>query len=391
MCRIYKDKTEDDDPEATPEPTNIANAIFIGIMYASTIGGCCTVIGTGTNLVLQGMIPEHFPNAPDLNFAKFMLYSTPVMYVFMVITWLWIQVMHMGMFRPNSAEYKEGDLGQEGNRVLTESVRAKYAELGRMSSHEAWVLCLFVLAIGLWFFRQPGFMPGWTVLFSDKIKISDSTVSFLIVAIMFIIPKKWTWLNWLTCNSEQIPKKNSPALLTWKMLNDQIPWSLMFLVGAGFAMSKAGKTTRMSVLIADWMGGLKILPKELILMLVVLMCQIMTEFASNVAVANIVLPILAVLSVSMKVNPLYLMLPATLGCSMALNTQVGTPPNAVACQTVYLRPNTLVSASMLFPFQDASYESSFYLGENRLVFIACHLDSIVLVISDIWCTHFRWS
>lgn len=311
-------------------------------MYASTIGGCCTVIGTGTNLVLQGMIPEYFPDAPELNFAKFMLYATPIMYLFMAITWMWIQVVHLGMFRPHSDAYREGDLGAEGNRVLAESVRAKYAELGRISSHEAWVLFLFMVAIVLWFFRKPGFMTGWAQLFNKDGNIGDSTVSFLIVTVMFIIPKKWSWLNWLTCNPDKIPKKNSPGLLTWKMLNDQIPWSLMFLVGAGFAMSTAGKETGMSVLVARWMNGLKFLPKEVILALIVLMCQIMTEFASNVAVANIVLPIVAALSVSIEVNPIYFMLPATLACSMALNTQVGTPPNAVACQMVNLRSKTLV-------------------------------------------------
>lgn len=198
FCKMYEDKPADD-PDAVPSPRNVANSMFLGIMYASSLGGCCTIIGTGTNLALVGTVLAHFPDCKDLDFLSFMCYATPVMVVMLLFTFLWIQVLHMGMFRPNSDSYKEIQIGEEGNKVLKASIQQSYADLGRMTSHESWVLLLFCLAIALWVFRDPGFMPGWPTLFvSNGSSVKDSTATFIVVLLMFIIPNKWRWLNSLS-------------------------------------------------------------------------------------------------------------------------------------------------------------------------------------------------
>lgn len=198
LCKIYLPLRPDAGADERPEPTNWANAVYLGIMYGSTIGGTCTIVGTGTNLVLQGLLMSLFPKAPELDFGSFMLYATPVMYIFMVFAWFWIQVLYMGMFRPNSQDAKEGDMGAEGNRQMNESIREKCTSMGRMSSHEAWVLTLFLVSILLWFFRKPGFIMGWSDLLHVKVK--DSTVSFGIILLMFAIPMKWDWLDCFSCD-----------------------------------------------------------------------------------------------------------------------------------------------------------------------------------------------
>lgn len=208
---MYEDRQPDDDPDDNPVPTNISNAIFLGIMYSATIGGCCTVIGTGTNLVLQGALAQAFPDAPELDFASFMAYSTPVMFVLNMLAWTWIQVLHLGMFRPGSELAKQGDLGVEGNRILQETVERKYLELGSISSHESWVLGLFLCAVFLWFFRSPGFIDGWAPWFSTEHKIKDSTATLLVVALMFIVPSKWSWLNCLSCDKGERPQRPASA------------------------------------------------------------------------------------------------------------------------------------------------------------------------------------
>ena len=55
----------------------------------------------------------------------------------------------------------------------------------------------------------------------------------------------------------------------------------------------------------------------------------LTELTSNTATTEMLLPVLAGLSVSVEVNPLLLMLPATLSASMAFMLPVATPPNAI--------------------------------------------------------------
>ena len=63
--------------------------------------------------------------------------------------------------------------------------------------------------------------------------------------------------------------------------------------------------------------------------LVCLTLTFLTEVTSNTATTQMILPILASLSVEMQVSPLLLMIPATLSASCAFMMPVATPPNAI--------------------------------------------------------------
>ncbi|UCD94246.1 MAG: anion permease, partial [Candidatus Zixiibacteriota bacterium] len=54
-----------------------------------------------------------------------------------------------------------------------------------------------------------------------------------------------------------------------------------------------------------------------------------TELTSNTATTQMILPILGSLSAAIQVNPLLLMIPATLSASCAFLLPVATPPNAI--------------------------------------------------------------
>ena len=55
----------------------------------------------------------------------------------------------------------------------------------------------------------------------------------------------------------------------------------------------------------------------------------LTELTSNTATTEMLLPILAGLSVTIHIHPLLFMLPATVSASMAFMLPVATPPNAI--------------------------------------------------------------
>jgi len=54
-----------------------------------------------------------------------------------------------------------------------------------------------------------------------------------------------------------------------------------------------------------------------------------TNIASNTATANVLVPILAEMAVTLCINPIYLTLPAGIACSYAFALPVATAPNAI--------------------------------------------------------------
>lgn len=90
-----------------------------------------------------------------------MLYSVPPMLLMGFLTWLWLQVMYMGLFRPESEDARAIDIGQQGERVAAAVIEKRYKELGTITWHESSVGVLFIIVVILWFFRSPGFMEGW--------------------------------------------------------------------------------------------------------------------------------------------------------------------------------------------------------------------------------------
>ena len=49
------------------------------------------------------------------------------------------------------------------------------------------MLFVFALTVLLWFFRSPGFITGWSVLFKGGF-IRDGTVATLMATLLFILP-----------------------------------------------------------------------------------------------------------------------------------------------------------------------------------------------------------
>ena len=71
------------------------------------------------------------------------------------------------------------------------------------------------------------------------------------------------------------------------------------------------------------------LPFLVVLISIIAFITIFTEFNSNTATANIMLPILASIGVAANTNPLILMIPATIAASLAFMMPAGTGPNSI--------------------------------------------------------------
>ena len=115
------------------------------------------------------------------------------------------------------------------------------------------------------------------------------------------------------------------------------------LKGSGFAVSDASKVSGLSNWMGSQLSALNALPHFAILIIVCLITTWTTEVVSNTATANIVLPILAQMAETIKVNPLYLMVPAAATCCYTFVLPVGTPANAIVYNSAKMSPLDMVT------------------------------------------------
>ncbi len=285
-------------------------ALLLGIAYAASIGGIATLIGTPPNPLFVKVFQIYFPKAPDISFADWMIFALPLSTILLIITYFYLYF--------NFFKQKKSDMSI-GKSVLNE----EYQNLGKINYEQKWVLFLFVLLAFLWLFRKPinfgSFSSfGWTELFAHPKWINDGNIAIFIGVILFLIPTK--------------DKQKSDFLMDWKTA-ERIPWGIILLFGGGFALAKGFKDSGLSAYIGEGLTGLQNIHPLIILLLVVSTITFLTELTSNTATTQTFLPILASMSIAMKVNPLFFMVPATIAASFAFMLPVATPPNAIVFGT----------------------------------------------------------
>ncbi|XP_074109353.1 protein I'm not dead yet [Cotesia typhae] len=331
--------------ERSKRPTRSTMVYYLSASYASSIGGIGTIVGSGVNLTLKGLYEERFDEGPGINFASWMIYAVPPMLIMGFLTWLWLQIMYMGLFRPKSQDARAINIGEEGEKVAKSVIDKRYRDLGPVTWYESIVAFLFLAVVLLWFFRKPGFVRGWPTYITD-LPVKDSTAVVGVIILLFIIPSKLDFLRAFDKDPSKRPTRPSPALIDWKTIHQKMHWSLIFVLGGGFAIAIGSKDTGLSKMLGEALGHLRNINSIITLFIVCLFAEIVTELTANVAVANIIVPVLAEMCVSMKVHPLYLMLPVALCCSFSFHLPVGTPPNAIVSAASYIRTKDFIIAGI---------------------------------------------
>jgi sodium-dependent dicarboxylate transporter 2/3/5 len=296
--------------------------LLLGIAYACSIGGMTTLIGTPTNLVFIKTYESHFKDGPIINFTNWLIFAFPI-YIILILVALFILYF---FFKPKKKlEIIDNTFFQIENM-----------KLGKVKYEQKVVLFIFILFALLLIFRADIVIgsfriPGWSNLFSKPYYIIDAVVAAFISILLFIIPSK------------NIAGSN---IMDWNTAN-RIPWGIILLFGGGFALEKGFEVSGLTFWFAskiDLLSGNQII---IIILAACFLALLMTQLVANITVVQALLPLCVALSISLKINPLYLMLPITLSASAAFMLPISTPPNAILFATGHIKMKEMLLPGIL--------------------------------------------
>lgn len=198
-----------------------------------------------------------------------------------------------------------------------------------MAFAEKMVLAVFTVLIALWMTRSiTDDIPGWGALFHGR--VGDGTVSVMMATLLFIIPNK---------------KQRGEKLMDWNKCK-KLPWNIVLLLGAGFAIADGVRSSGLADLLTKTIDFLEEAPYLAIAPAVCLISGTITEFTSNNATTTLLLPLLIQIAQTMRVHPLLLMIPGAIGAQFAFLLPTGTPSNIVGFTTGHIEINDMIKIGL---------------------------------------------
>ncbi|MBI5059996.1 DASS family sodium-coupled anion symporter [candidate division KSB1 bacterium] len=286
---------------ASAGPTVYASGMLLMCAYSSSLGGLGTPVGTPPNLIGLGLIEQ--ATGIHIGFFQWMLLAAPVIILlFVVLYW------HVG--RKAAADFPRIE---NFNRWIADQLR----ELGPLRRGERNAATAFILTALLWI------VPGVVVIIagpeSNTAKwlsghLPESIVALIGATLLFVLPVNW---------------KQREFTLNWRQAAD-IDWGTILLFGGGLSLGGLMFTTGLADAIGHSLQSLT--GAQSLAALTFLFTGIgiiLTEFTSNTASANVIIPVALAMSVECGVNPVIPAIGACMGASMAFLLPVSTPPNAI--------------------------------------------------------------
>jgi solute carrier family 13 (sodium-dependent dicarboxylate transporter), member 2/3/5 len=193
-----------------------------------------------------------------------------------------------------------------------------------MSASEKRVLWLFGLVILGW---ASGSLV-WYSWFDKTLGVGDTVVALIGAIGLFLIPARGI---------------SGEKLMDWKTA-EKLPWGILLLFGGGLALAKGFEVSGLAKELGNLMVGLQNLPMPVILFVIFALIVLLSEVASNIATASMMMPVLSSLAAAIGVEPFGLLMTATLAASVGFMLPIATAPNTIVFSSGHLTTRDMMRA-----------------------------------------------
>ena len=283
----------------------LSGALPMGIAFAASIGGLGTLVGSPTNAIAVGLLDSMI--GMEISFIEWSLYGMPIVILGVPLAAYIIAKFQRVADHPFDVA----------------SARAAIATQAQWTTPEKRLVPIVALTFLAWM-SVPWVKPilpdgSWT----------NGTIAIIASFALFLLPDG-----------------TGRPLLIWKEA-DRAPWGVIMMFGGGLALAAGMQASGL----ADWLGQallpLENLPLIIVAIALVAMVVLITEFASNVATASGIIPVVASLIVALGADPVLLAMPAALAASWGFMLPAGTGPNAIAWSTGRIKIEKMVGAGLI--------------------------------------------
>ena len=287
------------------ETGGFPGALAMGIAFAASIGGLGTLVGSPTHAIAAGIIERS--TGLEIDFATWAIYGMPVVLVSIPLCWLIL--IKVQKVTPHDFD--------------AAAARAGIGEASVWSIAEKRLVPL-VAAVVLAWIAVPLISP---YLPADA--LTDGSVAIFGALLLFVIPDG-----------------SGRAILNWDEAN-RAPWGVIMMFGGGLALAAGITESGLAAWLGTALAPLSSVPPVVVALVLVGLVILVTEFASNVATASGIIPVVGALVLATGVDPILLALPAAMAASWGFMLPSGTGPNAIAWATGHIALPRMLKAGLL--------------------------------------------
>ncbi|GAB4490190.1 MAG: SLC13 family permease [Saprospiraceae bacterium] len=291
------------------QENNFRKSLLLGVGYACSIGGLATIIGTPTNAIFLSYVQQKMEL--QVSFWQWFMFGFPFAFVLLLACW-WL-LLRIFPLKKNTGQ----------NADSRASIRAELSLLGPVTPPERRLMWLFGGVILAW-------VTGSLLWYHRLPNCNDTVVAVSGAILLFLLP----------ADNEKRP------LLDWDTAL-KIPWGIILLFGGGLALAKGFDQSGLAGWLGEQMKGLSTLSHVFILLVVLTVVVLLSEVASNIATASMMMPVLAALATSIGAHPFGLLLSATLAASFGFGLPVATAPNTIVYSSGFFTTRDMAKAGFL--------------------------------------------